>query len=125
MATRAYVDFGYVEPAHADIDQRLQNWARWCIGGGGSDSSPMFSSFRSSHTLTPGVTRVPVDEFDARCIERAVCRLRPQLAATLRWAYVHPCSPKAAARDLGCDLATLHLWLIEGRQALRYVNGAV
>lgn len=121
---RAFVDFGHVPPEHADIDKRLHNWARWCIGGGGRGTHPMFASFRSSETWVASDTHVPVDPFDAQCLENAVNRLAHRQAAAVRWAYVYPSvSPRKVAVALACSLDLLREALDQARSVLQFVNG--
>lgn len=118
MATRAYVDFGYVEPAHADIDQRLQNWARWCRNRGSNGASPMFRLYRAPQHWQHAVTGEVVDTIDAARMQVAVGKLPEKHRQAIAWAYVKRNSPATMAREIGQTLQGLADLVRDGRQML-------
>ena len=118
MATRPYVDFSHVEPAHADIDLRLVNWARWCIGGGGSGLLPMFHGFQESEHWVAREIVVPIDGIDGQRIEKAIYWLPSLYGVSLRWNYVYAGSPAKMAREIGCSMDGLRQYVRDGRQML-------
>lgn len=118
MPARSYVDFNHVDPRHADIHDRLLNWARWCVGGGGSGMHPMFHGFQANEHWVPKETVVPVDSLDASRMETAVMRMPQAHSAALRWSYVYGTSPRKMAQALGCTLESLQNLVVSGRQIL-------
>lgn len=118
MPTRTYVDFGYVEPAHAEIDARLGNWARWARNRAGSSASPMFRLYRAPQHWRHAVTTEAVDGIDAARVQAAVTRLPELHRLALSWAYIKRSNPAAMARQLGQTLQGLADLVRDGRQML-------
>lgn len=119
MPTRLYVDFGYVEPAHADIDERLINWARWSVNKARTSTSPMFRMYRSAEHWQDATTNAkPVDTLDAGRMQVAVARLPELYRTALAWAYIRRSNPRGMAQQLGQTLEGLALLVRDGRQML-------
>lgn len=114
------VDFGYVPPHQAEIDQRLSNWARWSHNMGGSSSSPMFRMYRSTdaHQQYGQLSANPVDHADGVKIQKAVAALPGPHRLALSWCYIKRNNPRKAATTLGHTLEGLMRLITDGRQML-------
>lgn len=116
---RQAVDFNHVEERHREIDRRLVNWARWCIGRTGSGTTPMFDSYRSTEVWNEeSGSGSPIDMLDATRIQKAVCALPTSHRLALSWSYIKRTSPRRAAQDLGESLEGLAKLVRDGRQML-------
>lgn len=116
---RSYVDFNYVEPKHAEIDQRLVNWARWFADRDGRFQSPMFRMYRSTDVWRHQQGEVkPVDGADAARLQIAVTKLPEVHRLALSWAYIRRDNPRRAAAELGHTLEGLAHLIRDGRQML-------
>jgi hypothetical protein len=121
MATKNAIDFHAVEPKHADIHKRLQNWAQWCNGGGAPSVSPMFRLYRSAaraRGAEASWSGIAVDGPDASRIARYVAQLPEPHRRAIQWSYVKPVSPRRAAAEIGTSLEGLALLVRDGRQML-------
>lgn len=115
---RDYVDFSEVPLHQMAIHGRLENWSISCFGRSGSNTSPMFRLYRSDEVWDPSPPSIPVDSADAAKIARAVSALpRPHMLA-VNWYYVTRGAPIHGRRSIGCTLAELARYVIDGRQML-------
>lgn len=111
------VNFDIVDEAHEAIHKRLDNWARWQHGGGGSGGvAPMFRLYRPDN-YERGPISMPVDGTDAQRIQKGVSHPSfPQKhRVALNWFYVRPVNPVKIARKLGLSLEGLAEYVREGR----------
>lgn len=115
---RVSVDFHTVEPAHAAIHERLENWARWCYGNGGRSVAPMFRLYRSTDQWVAPPSMGIVDSLDAQRVQKGVSGLPEGHRKAVSWCYVIRCSPKRIARDLAVSMDGLALLIRDGRSML-------
>lgn len=117
---RDAVDLNEILPAHWEVHQRLENWARWCrSSGGGSAVLPMFQGYRDKYHETKPAP-VPVDSLDGHRIEKAVTALPEKHRACLQWSYVRPYIPvHKVRRVLGLTTPGLHELLHDSRTMLK------
>lgn len=115
-----YVDFGYVEPAHAEIDAWLINWGKWSMNRAGSGVSPMFRMYRSTdaNQVYGRETQNPVDAVAAQAAQKAVSRLPVKHRLAISWCYIRRNNPRKAAQSLGESLQGLCGLIRDGRQML-------
>ncbi len=119
MPTRVIVDFGYVEPAHAEIDARLVNWARWSSDRRRGYTSSMFRLYRTPKHRDWAVDRpAPVDAIDGMRMQVAIAKLPTLHRSALAWGYIRRDNPRAMAQQLGQTLQGLADLLRDGRQML-------
>ena len=118
MPTRTYVDFHYVEPGHAEIDQRLRNWALWLFGSNRARQHAMWIWCKPAQHWEAVDLRGAVDPMDAVAIEKAVCKLPADHRDAVRWCYVFRGNPRRAAQSLGVSMDGLALLVRDGRQML-------
>jgi hypothetical protein len=100
---REYVDYNHVPEHHAEIHQRLEQWARWVKPGQQAwKMQPMWRFFQSGWRQwhRPEV-RPPVNTLEAGETERAICQLPEKERAAVRWCYVFGGDPIKMARNLG------------------------
>ena len=124
---RAYVDFSR-PPADCEcVEDRLINWARWCMPGrAGASVHPMWRQFRPAQHWEAQAAAVPVDAVDAQACERTIylgCEMRARFA--LRWCYVYRGSPRNMASRLETDLAGLLDLVNAGRRTVANSTGGV
>ena len=119
MPTRTYVDFHHVEAGHAEIHERLRNWALWLFGSNRARSHAMWAWCKPAQHWDPVDLRGAVDPMDAVVIEEAVCKLPQGHRDAVRWCYVFRGNPKRAAQSLGVSMDGLWLLVRDGRQMLR------
>ena len=112
-----YVDFSHVAPEHHAIDARLQNWARWSYGHGGSSASPMFRLYRAPQHWNR-TTSSTTDVIDAQRIQKAIHHLPSQHRLALSWCYIRGSNPRKAALALGETLQGLAGLIRDGRSML-------
>ena len=80
-----------VEPRHEKVHEALINWANWARVRPAYACSPMFRMARSgSRQWHPPQVRDTVDPIAAMLVEKAVSKMPPLHANTLRWWYVYP-----------------------------------
>lgn len=117
---RPYVDFGHVEPKHAEIDQRLINWARWYRDRPGRFQSPMFRMYRSTdaHQQYGSDVPAPIDGADAARMQVAVVALPEPHRIALAWCYIQRDNPRKAAQRLGHSLDGLAKLIRDARTML-------
>lgn len=116
---RGVIDFHAVEPKHAEIHARLENWALWLHGtGGGSSASPMFRLYRPDQHWERSNTTTPVDGTDAQRIAKEMAGMPELHRSALTWSYVVKCGPAKARAKLGLTYAGLALCVRDGRQML-------
>ena len=117
----SYVDFAYVEPAHAQIHAWLCNWAKWSWPRRQAHGqSPMFRLYRSTEAAQVyGTTsEVPVDVLAASDAQKAVSGLPSEHRMAVSWNYVKGRNPREAAGSLGVTMAGLAGLVRDGRQML-------
>lgn len=114
-----HVDFNQIEPAHAEIHGRLENWARWCRGRPNSSILPMFRMVKADFHWEGQDAAIPIDKIDAQKIAKGVSALPRYHMLGVNWFYVSPCSPRKAAVTLGTNLEGLALFVRDGRQMLK------
>jgi hypothetical protein len=115
-----YIDFHAVEPKHADVHVRLENWARWSRGrGSGGNSSPMFRLYRPpQHWRNTAESVGHVNALDAAEIQKAMPALPMKHRLALAWCYIVRNNPAKAAAQMGESLPGLALLIRDGRQML-------
>jgi DNA-directed RNA polymerase specialized sigma24 family protein len=114
------VDFHYVSDAHREIDQHLQEWARWVkVRPGGWQSAPMWRNYRShAWQWHQPVIQTPVNTLRAHDTEKAVAKLPDKHRAAIRWSYIWRNNPIQAARGLGVSKEGLLQLVVDGRTML-------
>ena len=115
---RDAVDFTTVPEHQWAMDARLNNWARSLFGSAGSGASPMFRLYRSSDVHATAHVSMPYDSHDAIKIAKGVRELPERHRAAINWAYVTTGAPGKACRAIGCTMADLAQYAIDGRQML-------
>lgn len=117
---RDHIDFHEVRPIHAEIHERLLNWARWCRGGsGGSTVQPMFRHYRDGYPEAPQ-TIMPVDSLDGHRVEKLVVALPAKHRTVLQWWYCRPYIPVMKVRRvLGLTTPGLYDLVHEARAMVR------
>jgi hypothetical protein len=119
MLMPVMIDFNRVELKHADINEKLENWARWVTPGRQSWVSPMFKQYRSkAWQWHPREFSDRARPLEAAAMETAVSGLPEKHRYAIRWAYVWRSSPATAMRALGVSNEGLLLLLRDGRQML-------
>jgi hypothetical protein len=118
MQTRPSVDFHLVHPKHAAIHTRLENWARWCRGSGGSSASPMFRLYRSGEQWGNAEPSVGIDGLDASKVAKGVIALPVRHRAAVNWCYITASNPRRACQSIGTTMDGLAQYIHEGRQML-------
>lgn len=81
-------------PCHVLVDDKLQNWGRWCKDSSpGGSCAPMFRYYRPDEDelaeAKEEAIRKPVNTLEAPEIERVVAKLPPAHRTALRWFYVY------------------------------------
>ena len=115
---RDAVDFTTVPEHQWAMDARLENWARSLFGSAGSGASPMFRLYRSSDVHAQAHVSMPYDSHDAIKIAKGVRELPDKHRAAINWAYVTTGAPGKACKAIGCTMAELAQYAIDGRQML-------
>ena len=115
---RDTVDFTTVPEHQWAMDARLENWARSLFGGAGSGASPMFRLYRSSDVHAQAHVSMPYDSHDAIKIAKGVRELPDKHRAAVNWFYVTTGAPGRACKAIGCTMADLAQYAIDGRQML-------
>jgi hypothetical protein len=114
---KVIVDFSHVDPHQAEMDERLNNWARWSFSGGGAGCSPMFRLYRSTEGHQEE-TRTGVDSLDAQKVQKGVSALPSRHRLAVSWCYIKRNNPRRAAQDVGASMEGLALLIRDGRQML-------
>ena len=118
MKVRTEVDFCLIDPKHEEIHKRLENWARWCRGGGGGSSAlPMFRLYRPDN-FERGPMGEQVDGTDAQRIAKALVKLNLKHRVAVNWFYVKPVSPAKICKTLALSMEGLAEHVTGGRQML-------
>jgi hypothetical protein len=118
MKTRSEVDFNVIEKKHEEIHKRLENWARWCRGGGGGSSAlPMFRLYRPDN-FERGPMGEQVDGTDAQRIAKGLVKLPLKHRVAVNWFYVKPVSPLKVCKVIGVSMEGLAEHVTDGRQML-------
>jgi DNA-directed RNA polymerase specialized sigma24 family protein len=114
------VDFHYVSPAHAAIDERLQLWARWVrVRPSGWQTHPMFKQYRShAWQWERPEAKAPINTLDAVAMEKAVSQLPEKHRDAVRWSYVFQNNPIQMARRLAVSKDGLLALVVDGRSML-------
>lgn len=124
LPPRPVIDFTIVEPHHAAIHGRLENWGIWSRGRYSPGSAPGFARYRSP-SVVDRYGRVlaapksePLDIGDARRIGAAVSLLPEPHRKALNWFYLQRSSPMQGCQDVGTTMWGLQLLIRDGRQML-------
>ena len=115
---REAVDFHLVPANQEAIHLRLLNWARAQRNSTGSDTAPMFRQYRSSDQWATPSASMPVDQRDAAKINKGWQQLPGNHRAAIRWHYISPGSPTKACKGIGCTMADLARFVVDGRSML-------
>lgn len=115
---REAVDFHFVPKHQETMHCRLINWARAQRNSTGSATAPMFRQYRSSDQWATPSASMPVDQRDAARINKAWQQLPEKHRAATAWFYVTPGSPNKACKAIGCTMADLARFVVDGRQML-------
>ena len=115
---RDAVDFTTVPEHQWAMDARLENWARSLFSKSGGKVAPMFRMYRSSEVHVAASAGVPINVHDAVKINTAVTNLPTKHRAAIQWHYVTTGAPGRACRSIGCTMAELAQYAIDGRQML-------
>lgn len=119
MTQSRTIDFSRVMPEHAEIDRRLENWARWVIvnpPNWTTGSAPMFKQYQSPPSVRRDrETVVPINPLDAWEVEQAISSMKDPYRTALRWAYVFKRGPRLVAASLGCSKVQLQVFLHAAR----------
>ena len=118
---RCYVDFHAVDPDHAAVHARLENWGKWARGRGkgGGSVSPMFRLYRAPQHWRQTVEVVgQVDAVDAEQVQKAMAELPTKHRLALSWCYIVRSNPAKTAAQLRESLPGLALLIRHGRQML-------
>lgn len=107
-----------VEPRHAAINLRLEQWARWSrVGTPRGAVTPMFRQYRSTHQYDdePYVAQ-PVNTQECIACQFAVSGLPVRVRAVINWHYARPWIPVRVVRQqLGVTTEHLKTLLDNGR----------
>lgn len=114
------VDFNRIEPSHAEIHERLLNWARCVAVKAPRWVHPMFKNTKTSRQwdIDPHISKSS-DFLDGHVMEKAVSGLPIPHREAIRWWYVHRNSITSQRRAQGLTLDGLHLMVRDGRQMLK------
>lgn len=118
MPAKPSIDFHYIDPKHAEIHGRLEDWAISCHGPRGSSATPMFRLFRSSYTMVAREALRPIDHLDAKKVGQGVAALPIPHRLSIHWCYIIRNSPKKACQEIGTNLPGLARLIHDGRQML-------
>lgn len=118
MPTKPDIDFAFVPEHQREIDERLHNWARWCIGRPFRWTSPIFRLAKPAQHWEPVDVRADVDIIDASRLEKGVAALPEKHREAVRWCYVYRSPPWKACRLLAVQQDTLYRLVADGRQML-------
>lgn len=91
-----------------DIERRLQNWARWKVGGsaGGLGYASVNLAGDTSRALYREA-RIPTDDCEAEETDRAVASLDSELRRTVEVVYLDGGGTKRKADLLNCTESTI------------------
>lgn len=121
---RDQIDFHIVEPQHADIHFRLENWGLWAKDRdprlAKQDSSPMFRMTRSGHgdRAYGAPTVTAINSMDAQRVAKGVALLPEPHRIAVNWFYIKPVSPSKACRMLATNMGGLAEFVRSARQML-------
>ncbi len=115
---REAVDFHFVPEHQETMHCRLLNWARAQRNSTGSATAPMFRQYRSSDQWATPSASMPVDQRDAARINKGWQQLPMNHRAAIRWHYISPGSPTKACKAIGCTMADLARFVVDGRQMM-------
>ena len=122
MKAANHVDYHRIDPDHAAIHERLQNWRRWVAGKSLAWAShPMWKNLKAKEEFLArerGEYHIAPDLQDAHAIEKAVSMLPEKHRFAIRWWYVYSGNPLKAARQAAVSNARLAELVKEGRQML-------
>lgn len=118
MKTNA-IDYFRVEPHHAAIHERLENWASWVQVRQPSWISPIWKLGKSNGRQWHQPEHRPnCDILDAQFIEKAVYKLPEKHRAAIRWCYVYRYGELKFRREHGLTPDGLMRLLRDARQML-------
>lgn len=113
------LDFHHVRAEHAEIHERLLNWAKWCRGH--STRGQVLAMFRAyRHGYEEPAPSGSVDTLDGHKMEKLVIALPEKHRTVLQWAYVKPYIPVHKVRKaLGLTTDGLYDLMHDARTMLR------
>jgi hypothetical protein len=107
-----------VQPRHAAINLRLEQWARWSrVGPPRGAVTPMFRQYRSTHQYDdePYIAQ-PVNTQECIACQFAVSTLPARIRTAINWHYARPWIPVSVVRrELGVTREGLLTFLDNGR----------
>lgn len=110
------------------INKRLNDWARWKLGGRGSSKSP-YPAYNIPHKpdvddAPPRGDYVPINDLECCATDKCVVALNPALQKAVTEFYCRTgTTPAQKARYCGCSERTLYYRIDEShRQILGYLN---
>jgi hypothetical protein len=115
-------NYSDVPANHAEINERLENWAKWLRSGNrGGNVLAMFQQYRSKvRQWEMPVWSVAIEPLDAVVVEKGVAALPSKHRDAIRWAYFRPYIPENKMRQhLGLDRAGLLEMLNNARNMLK------
>lgn len=116
------IDYNAVAPRHTEVNQRLNDWARWVRDKpAGANVSPMFRMYRSKRQYDTE-PHIPVPLITEECleVERAVSGTPEPYRTALRWYYVWPWVPNNKVRQhLGMTRQGLFDLITSGRDMVQ------
>ena len=113
------VDFSRIPTRHDAINLRLEQWAKWVsVHPQPWKVQPMFRQYRSSDQWATPSASMPVDQRDAAKINKGWQQLPGNHRAAIRWHYISPGSPAKACKGIGCTMADLARFVVDGRAML-------
>lgn len=114
------IDFHAVQPDHAAMHARLDNWARWVSVRGVHWMGPIWKLGKSNgRQWDAPELRAPVDTLDAVVVEKAVSTLPDKHRIAVRWAYVFKDAPAKRCRELAVSMEGLDALVRSGRTMLK------
>ena len=118
---RDSIDFHQVPQHQREMDNRLANWARWCMGSYRPETNALArllapTAASRGHYILTGAP--PVDTKDAGKIAKGVAELPEKHRLAVSWHYIRPVNPSRARKQLGVTLDGLQRLVIDGRQML-------
>ena len=120
---RDNIDFHAVQPEHAVMHERLNNWSRWVTERGMHWMSPIWKMGKSNGRQWDRPTLLAaLNILDAVAVEKAVSKLPDKHRTAVRWAYVFKDSPAMRCRELGVSMEGLDGLVRSGRTMLKNIS---
>lgn len=107
-----------------DVDRRLQQWARWVVGGGAGGLGYASLNWESLGGRTGGEAVIPTVAVEASADHDDVMRLPSELRRTVEVYYLGPTTSRVVlAAKLCCSTATVDARLTRAHRLLRDAFG--